>query len=127
MPRTKVVYYVEDDGTVPVVEWLTGLPRKARAKCQAYLARLQAEGHELRRPIADYLRDGIYELRPSQQGVQYRILYFFQGSEAVVISHGLAKKQEVPAAEIQRAARRMHRFQSDPGRHSFRPGLARGE
>src|SRR5580658_972731 len=65
LPPTKIVYYVESDGAVPIVEWLDGVPRKAAAKCQAYLARLQSEGHELRRPIADYLRDGIYELRPS--------------------------------------------------------------
>jgi hypothetical protein len=65
VPSAKVVYYLENDGTVPIVEWLASVPRKASAKCQAYLARLQSEGHELRRPIADYLRDGIHELRPS--------------------------------------------------------------
>ena len=78
MPAAKVVYYMENDGTVPIVEWLAGVPRKASAKCQAYLARLQSEGHELRRPIADYLRDGIHELRPTLGGVHYRILYFFR-------------------------------------------------
>jgi hypothetical protein len=34
-------------------------------------------GHELRRPEADFLRDGIYELRASLGGVHHRILYFF--------------------------------------------------
>ena len=47
----------------------------AYAKSQAYLRRLEAEGHELRRPIGDYLRDGIHELRPSILGVHYRILF----------------------------------------------------
>lgn len=107
MTPAKVVYYLEDDGTVPIAEWLDSLPRKASAKCQAYLARLQSEGHELRRPIADYLRDGIHELRPSMGGVHYRILYFFHGNEAVVVSHGLTK------------------FRSDPRRHAFIP--AEGE
>jgi hypothetical protein len=32
--------------------------------------------------VADYLRDGIYELRPTFGGIHYRILYFFHGHEA---------------------------------------------
>jgi hypothetical protein len=35
----------------------------------------------LRRPHADYLEDGIYELRWRNGTVQYRILYFFHGRE----------------------------------------------
>lgn len=33
MPRTEVVFYRDDDGTVPVLDWLGGLPLKARLKC----------------------------------------------------------------------------------------------
>ena len=89
------------------------------------LARLESEGHELRRPIADLLRDGIYELRPSFAGVHYRILYFFHGNHAVVVSHGLTKRREVPRVEIERAIQRMKRFRSDPAGHTFIP--AKGE
>lgn len=125
MPQTRLVYYLEEDGTVPIVEWLDRLPRKASAKCLAYLARLEWEGHELRRPIGDYLQDGLYELRPSLAGVHYRILYFFHSSEAVVVSHGLTKESSVPKVEIERAIRRMKRFQSSPRNHIFIP--AKGE
>jgi len=121
MPHTKLVYYAEQDGTVPLVDWLARLSRKANDKCQAYIVRLESEGHELRRPIADYLRDGIHELRPSFAGVHYRILYFFHGSEAVVVSHGLTKEGQVPSAEIGRAIRRMAQFRANPPRHSFVP------
>jgi phage-related protein len=103
------------------VDWLASMPRKATAKCLAYLARLQSQGHWLRRPIADYLRDGIHELRPSLGGVHYRILYFFHGNEAVVVSHGLTKERNVPPAEIERAVKRMERFRSDPRGHTFIP------
>jgi len=75
----------------------------------------------LRRPIADYLRDSIYELRPSLAGVQYRILYFFHGNQAAVVSHGVIKESKVPAVEIERAIQRMKRFQSNPSRHTFLP------
>ena len=63
MSKTKVVFYREEDGTVPVLDWLDGLPDKVKAKCRVRIERLKGLGHELRRPEADYLRDGIYELR----------------------------------------------------------------
>jgi phage-related protein len=76
MPRIEVVFY-RDDGSVPVLEWLDGLPSKARLKCLVRLERLRELGHELRRPEADFLRDGVYELRIGLNHVQYRLLYGF--------------------------------------------------
>ena len=69
----------------------------------------------------DYLRDGIYELRASQRGVQYRILYFFSGQASIVVSHGLVKERVVPPTEIERALKRKTRFLADPTVHTFRP------
>lgn len=63
MPRTRVVFYREEGGSVPVLEWFATLPAKAQAKCLERIQFLAAVGHEARRPHADYLRDGIYELR----------------------------------------------------------------
>jgi hypothetical protein len=77
MPRTEVVFYRDDDGSVPVLDWLGGLPPKARLKCLVRIERLKELGHDLRRPEADFLRDGVYELRVSLNHVQYRILYSF--------------------------------------------------
>ena len=117
--RARLVLFQEPDGSVPLLEWLAELSPKARAKCDAWLERLRAEGHELRRPIADYLRDGIYELRVGLQGVNYRILYFFHGTEVVVASHGLVKERIVPPKEIDLAVRRMNRYVNDPKQHSY--------
>jgi phage-related protein len=80
VPRTTVVLYSEEDGACPFLEWLDELPVKAQAKCLLRLERLRELGHELRRPEADFLRDGIYELRISLRHIQYRILYFFHGN-----------------------------------------------
>ena len=60
MPRTNVALYRDDDGRTPIVGWLDQLPVKVHDKCLAYLGRLGQLGHEMRRPMADYLRDGIY-------------------------------------------------------------------
>lgn len=77
-------------------------------------------GHELRRPEADYLRDGIYELRAKHLGVNYRILYFFHSGVAVVLSHGITKQaSEVPPREIDLAIRRREQFAANPDRHTY--------
>lgn len=81
MPRTDVVFYRDDEGSVPVLDWLGGLPLKARLKCLVRIERLRELGYDLRRPEADFLRDGVYELRISLNHVPYRILYAFH-SEA---------------------------------------------
>ena len=110
MPQTRVVFYREDDGTVPLLNWLDELGPKATVKCRLRLERLKQLGHELRRPEADYLRDGIYELRVSLQGRQYRILYFFHGKR-VIVTHGFFKKTAaVPEEELARAQRWMDDF-----------------
>src|SRR5712692_9901566 len=118
MPRTEVVFYAED-GKAPVREWLRTLPVKAQIKCLAYLSQLENRGHELRRPQADSLRNGIHVLRPSYAGVHYRILYFFAGKDVVVVSHGLIKEATVPAVDIERAIVRSKKFAANPGAHTM--------
>jgi putative component of toxin-antitoxin plasmid stabilization module len=80
MPEIAVVFYRDDDGSVPVLDWLDGINQpKAVVKCLEKIERLKAEGYSLRRPEADLLRDGIYELRIGLSGINYRLLYFFHG------------------------------------------------
>lgn len=119
MPRTKVVFYREADGTVPVLEWFGSLPAKAQDKCRVRIQRLSELGHELRRPEADLLRDGIYELRVGLQHVNYRILYFFHGRVAAILAHGLTKEDRVPGAAIDAALARKRRYERDPKLHTF--------
>jgi phage-related protein len=118
MPNTKVVFYKEKDGTAPVLEWLDTIPKKARLKCIKKIERLREEGHQLRRPEADLLRDKIYELRASLQGIHYRILYFFHGNVAAVLSHGIVKEDYVPPVEIDKAIQRRKNFEFDPKAHT---------
>ena len=82
--------------------------------------RLRELGHELRRPEADLLRDGIYELRASLLGIHYRIIYFFHGAVAAIVSHGIVKERAVPPKEIDRAFEREKRFEANPAKHRQR-------
>jgi len=119
MPKTLVLLFREGDGNAPLLDWLADLPEKVRDKCVARLRRLGEMGHELRRPEADFLRDGIYELRVGFRGMNYRMLYFFHGNIAAVVSHGLMKEREVPSNEIDRVIARMKQYLTNPVRHSM--------
>jgi hypothetical protein len=119
VPQSEIVFYREGE-TVLFERWLNTLPAKAHAKCLSQIVLLRSQGHELRRPIADFLRDGIYELRPTCRGVHYRILYFFSGRNLVVISHGIMKETEVPAVEINRALERKKQFEANPQAHGWK-------
>lgn len=119
MPKTTIVFFAEADGTAPFLEWFGELPTKAQDKCRVRLERLAELGHELRRPEADLLRDGIHELRVGLRGLNYRMLYFFHGRDLVVVSHGIIKEQVVPPREIDLAVRRMWLFKNLPDKHTY--------
>lgn len=121
MPSISIVLFQDLDHSVPVREWLDGLPAEARLRCLARLELLEQHGHELDRPHAAYLGDGLYELRIKFYRVNYRILYFFHGRVAAVVCHGLAKEDKVPKKDLRTAAQRMARFKADPDRHTFHP------
>jgi hypothetical protein len=98
------VFYREDDGTVPVLEWLDTLSPKAQDKCQVKIERLQELGHELRIGL---------------QGVNYRILYFFHEKVAAALAHGLLKERAVSTRDLNEALRRKHKFERAPQRHTY--------
>lgn len=122
MPATTVHFYQDEQGTAPVLEWLKQLrlqDKVAYANCIAAIQRLAQEGHALRRPTADYLRDKIYELRAKRGRVNYRILYFFHGRNVAVLSHAMTKEDVVPAADIERAIQRRMQYEKDPKKHTY--------
>lgn len=122
MPLTRVVFFQQAPGESPVVDWLKelrGTNAKAWANCRARIELLAQFGHELRRPAADLLRDGVYELRAKQGHVQYRILYFFHGRDVAVLGHALTKEDKVPSIDIERALQRKRLFESNPEEHTY--------
>ena len=120
MPPAELYIYQDEQGYVPLLDWLLELRRSDRGglrKCLALIRRLAQYGHELRRPHADMLRDGIHELRGREGRVNYRILYFFHGKDIAILAHGLTKEKEVPASDIERAIERKKRYEQDPEKH----------
>ena len=61
-------------------------------------------GNNLPRPFADYLKEGIYELRVKLSGDETRTLYFFCFEEYIILTHCFLKKTDrIPKTEIKRA------------------------
>jgi hypothetical protein len=94
------------------------------------VARLEELGFELRRPEAEYLRDGVYELRVRKGHVNYRPLYFFDDVREeksgktvrrAVIAHGCTKEGGVRSADIDLAVKRRKRYTANRAGHTFVP------
>ena len=106
----------------PGVEWLADFKRTdplVFAKCFGKIRRLEAEGHALRRPEADYLEDGSYELRTKKGYVNYRMLCFFPGQNVAIRAHALTKEREIPSADLTRAKERKAAFVRNPRLHTY--------
>jgi len=102
--RLKGVYYfVDKDGTRPVKEFIDSLTQKEQAKVYAYITELKKQGNNLRRPMADYLGDGIYELRLKDN----RIFYFFYLRERAVLIHAIKKHvKRIPENDLRLCIKR---------------------
>jgi hypothetical protein len=122
VPATQIIFFKGTDSRAPVLDWLNELRDqnpKAWANCRAKVVLLAQSGHELGRPAADFLREGIYELRAKQGHVQYRILYFFHGRNVSILAHSLTKEDAISPADIERALKRKREFEKDPKGHTY--------
>lgn len=100
----KVIYYKKQSGECPVKEFIDSRNINNQQKIAAILDLLQETGNNLPRPFADYLHDGIYELRVKLSGDETRTLYFFCFETYIVLTHSFIKtSRRVPMSEISKA------------------------
>ena len=101
-------FYTAELGDSPLDDFLDGLDKKPRAKVAAYLSLLEEQGPNLKRPYADIVRGKIRELRVQYSSNQFRIFYFFQMFDQIVLVHALSKKtQPLKKHDIDLAEKRM--------------------
>ena len=115
---TEVIMYAEN-GVSPVLEWMAELDEKVQEKLRRLVLMLEQDGHLLRRPIADILRDGVYEMRTRHGNVNFRLLYVFHGRGIAIVAHGCTKERRVKPKEIDLAIIRYQRFAANPTAHTF--------
>jgi len=119
MPRTDITIYKDDDGSVPLLDWLDKQAKKVQKDLLARIELLEEKGNELRRPVVDPLRDGIIEIRKRRLRINYRILYAFCGKNVVLLSHGCTKESKVPDKEIDKAIEHLKKYMQNPDAHTF--------
>jgi len=111
--KWKVLYYIKQDGSKPVEEYIDGLSSSEQAKTLAFIDNLEESGPNLHRPYADLLEDGIHELRIKITGTQVRILYFFCYQNIIILTNVFDKHTDkVPKAEIKLAKKNRMDFLS---------------
>jgi phage-related protein len=118
----EVLYYQTERGDSPIEDFLNALPRKARAKCIAYMDMLEEFGFNLPRSFIAKVRGDLWELRPEWAGTEYRFLYFAMIEQRFVILHAMTKKtqklktRDIELAEVRMAdvKRRLNREGSSP-------------
>jgi len=104
-----VYYFIDEDGRSPVKEFIGSLTEIEQARVYAYISELKNRGHIMRRPMADYLRDGIYELRPRDN----RIFYFFYMRDRAVLVHAITKHvKKIPEADLNLCIKRKARIEA---------------
>lgn len=90
MGEKRVLYYLDSRGQNPVLRAIQKLGPQEHRKVVAHVFLLQQRGEDLRRPVADYVGDKLYELRPGA----HRVLYFFFLRDNAVLLHLFRKKSD---------------------------------
>jgi len=105
-----IYYFVDKDGSIPVKEYIEDLTVEEQAKVFAFIGELKKQGNNMRRPMADYLEDGIYELRPKND----RIFYFFYRRNNIVLVHAIKKHvDKIPRVDLALCLKRKRGVESD--------------
>jgi len=111
--------FIDERGHSPVLEFLESLAAKEMAKASAYIGELKRQGHNLRRPLADYIGHGIYELRPGANRVFY---FFFMGNTAILL-HAIRKKTDkLPQRDIELCVKRKRQAEESGKHQNVFPG-----
>jgi phage-related protein len=104
-------FYLEDDGTSPVEEFLDSLDLKTRARFRWSMEQLRLRNVQAREPLVRHLEGDLWELREESRTDIYRIVYFFFTGRRIIFLHGFQKKTpKTPSAELGIARRRYARF-----------------
>jgi hypothetical protein len=108
--RWEVRLYETPQGRTPVLDFLTGLPARHRAKVRQAIERLELFGPRLGFPDSSAVKGTPFrELRTRFAGQQYRVLYL-QDGDAFVLFVGFHKTSD---HDLERAVREAEKHLAD--------------
>jgi hypothetical protein len=109
-PRWEVRLYETPQGRTPVLDFLTRLPPRHRAKVRQAIERLELFGPRLGFPDSSAVKDTSFrELRTRFAGQQYRVLYL-QDGDTFVLFVGFHKTSD---RDLDRAVREAEKHLTD--------------
>jgi phage-related protein len=105
---------VDNRGNKPIIEFIESLSFNDQTKVLAYIRELKKQRNNLHRPMADYLGNDIYELRPKDN----RIFYFFYLKNNVVLVHAIKKRtKRILRSDLSICIRRKQEIEHEYERH----------
>lgn len=100
----KVIFYTNDRGKSPIIEYIDGLSKLDRAKILKFIDILRERKGALDEPYSKHIRGKIRELRIDFAGNKHRIFYFTFINKKIIMLHAFLKKtKKTPEREIQKA------------------------
>jgi len=115
--------YLDDDGSNLIHEWLQSVPNGAKVKLNKRLAYLEATPPgQWTRPLVDTLDGhckGLFEVRASLAGQQYRILgsHFGEDRRPTLLHCFIKDDDKVSDEDCNRALERKTKVTADPTKH----------
>lgn len=95
--------------------WLEFLPGKLFRKIEDYAELLAELGPQTPMPYARPPSDGVYELRPTLEGVQTRVTYWFAEDRRIVFLTVFHKTRSHEDGQVQRAVRAKKECEAEHG------------
>ena len=111
----KRIEFYDLDGSNPVQDFILAQDDvKLQAKIMFDLKRLDDLGNKARKPLSDYVDDGILEMRTKQGSNISRVFYFFIFGDKIVMTNGYVKKtQKLDPKEFKLAKKRRDKYMKE--------------
>lgn len=106
-----VVFYVDEKGNEPVLEFLGACDWKTKARFDWSIEQLRLRNVMARPPLVRHIEGKLWELREESKTNIYRLFYVFLSGQRILFLHGFQKKsQKTPRREIETAIARLEDF-----------------
>ena len=106
MDNYRVKYYINNQGRIPVKEYIDQLRIKEQAKVLKYVGFLKENEGKLDEPYSRHIEGKIRELRVDFHRNRHRIFYFtFIGKKIILLHAFLKKTPKTPQKEIIQAGK----------------------
>lgn len=105
-PPFECDFYKTKNGTEPVADWLDTLDDAACKRIGSDIGRVQWKGPQVGLPLVGSFGDGLFEVRSSVDGNEYRVLFCMHKGQLMLLLGFQKKTQKTPNDIIDLARKR---------------------